>query len=56
MSTWMVGYILITMALGCLALGLSVFVIVPQPTSKPLRSASQGLNNANGLSQLRCPA
>ncbi|ETX07826.1 hypothetical protein [Candidatus Entotheonella palauensis] len=39
MSTWMVGYILITMAFGCLALGLGVFVMAPQPKSKAFKGS-----------------
>ncbi len=38
MSTWMVGYILITMAFGCLALGLGTFVMAPKHNVKPIKS------------------
>ncbi|ETW95928.1 MAG: hypothetical protein ETSY1_28650 [Candidatus Entotheonella factor] len=36
MNTWMVAYILVTMACGCLALGLGAIVMAPQPKSTPL--------------------
>jgi hypothetical protein len=39
MSTWMVGYILVTMALGCLALGVSAFVMAPPPSSEHLKGS-----------------
>lgn len=37
MNTWMVGYILVTMAFGYLALGMGAFVMAPQPRGKPLK-------------------
>ncbi len=37
MSTWMVGYILVTLAFGGLALGVGTFVMAPRPNVKSLK-------------------